>query len=317
MLDVAFLAKADYSNVAYLYAKALQSVGVNAEAWAVRPSPRVYAEHARIFKSLSEIERYLKTAKAITFMHSHWFEAASHWGNLLYVFHGGSTYRQRYEMHNAVFNPRIEKSIIQTGDLLGLGAKNEVWVLPCTDVNLLQSINARIDWHDSRYIIAHYPHKGYTKGTDVIHKVLSKLRDEKAFCANEKGWDFKINDQIVPWADNLERIARCDIYVEACKSHLGIHPYGEWGLTALEAAAMGKVVVTHFRSYDRYLKEYGECPLQVANNEEEFESVMKRLLSMKRNEMNDLKHAHSKWAEKLHSFEAVGERLKEKVYDKI
>lgn len=316
-MDVLFISKADYSNVGYLFSKALQAVGMEAEAWAIRPSPRVYAEHALIFKDIEQLRGHIKKAKAITFMHSQWFDRVDYSGKPLYVFHGGSRYRMQPQRHNEIFNGMVEKSIIQTGDLLDLGAVNQVWILPCVDIDTLNRMTLRLDWHDSRYVFCHYPHKSYVKGTEGIHTVLSKLRTEKAPCVNENGWEFYINDQIVPWQDNLARIVGCDIYVEACKPFLGTQPYGEWGLSALEAAALGKIVVTHFRSYDRYLKEYGECPLQVANDVEEFESVVRKLLLMKRNEINDLKHAHLEWAKKFHSFEAVGKRLMEKVYDKI
>ena len=323
-MDVLFLAKADYSNVGYLFAKALQSVGMTSEAWAVRPSPRVYYQHAFLFRDLDKLESIIREAKATTLMHSNWYDEAKQWGNLLYVFHGGSVYRQFHEKLNPTFNANVEKSIIQTGDLFNLGAKNEVWILPCTDIELLHGIAQRKDWHNSRYVIAHFPHKSYIKGTESIHNVLVKLRAEDLDleCGNPKTvkgskWTFRINDQILPWHENLVRMAECDIYIEACNPTLAGAPYGEWGLSAIEAASMSKIVVTHFLSYKRYLREYGKCPLQVANNEVELEAVLRKLLAMTRAELNDLKREHYKWVKKFHSFKAVGTRLKEKVYDKI
>lgn len=314
-LDVLLLAKADYSNVGYLYAEALQSVGVNAEAWAVNPSPRKYDRHAYLFNSLKDdVLPLAQKAKAILFMHSRLVSAINIEDKFITVFHGGSRYRNKPEKMNQIFNPIVDKSIIQTGDLLDLGAKNQVWILPCIETELFAPDYER---HDSKRIIAHYPHKGYVKGTETIYNVLTRLEDNDVYCNNKEGWKWYINDITVSWEDNLRRIAGCDIYIEATKSELREKPYGEWGLTALEAAALGRVVITHFRSYERYLKEYGPCPLVIANNERELEAAVRKVLEMSWDEINDLKRATRAWAEKYHSLKVIGQRLKEEVYNEI
>jgi glycosyltransferase involved in cell wall biosynthesis len=312
-LDVLIISKADYANAGYLYGEALKSVGVEAEAWAVRPSPnRGYGKYAKHFTNLfDDILPKLREAKAVQLMHSRRFPSLPLDGKFVVVFHGGSRYRMRPDEMNQIFNPIVDKSIIQTGDLLGLGAKNEEWVLPCIDVD---DFEPQIKPTQSKRIIAHYPHKGYVKGTETIYNVLWQVHDQKSKCANTKGWKFLIDDKHLPWRENLERIAKCDVYIEAMNPTLREKPYGEWGLTALEAAALGKVVITHFQSYKRYAKEYGPCPLIVANSRSELVKAVKYVLRISHEDLQMLKVETRNWVERNHSFKAVGERLMQKVY---
>jgi len=311
-IDILLLAKRDHANAGYLYAEALRSVGINAEAWAVKPSPRGYSHHASLFTHLKdEIFPIAEKAKAILFMHTWKFKGIPLRDKFVTVFHGGSRYRFAAERMNEEFNPIVDKSIIQTGDLLGLGAKNEVWVLPPIDTKLIKPVNRPSFTPKLR--IAHFPHKGYVKGTELIYNTLWKLKS----AINEDHWSFVINDSKVSWEDNIARMARCDIYIEAVNPMLRGRDYGEWGMTALEAAALGKIVVTHFRSHERYREEYGSCPLIVANNKEQLYAELKRLIMMDKDQLIQLQRKTREWVEQKHSFEAVGTRLKEKVYGSV
>ena len=306
-LDVLLLAKYDYSNVSYLYAKAMRTAGIKAEAWAVKPSPRHYSRHANLFKSINDdILPLARQARAIQFMHSRRFNAIDVRGKFITVFHGGSRYRHAAERMNAIFNPIVNKSIIQTGDLFNRDAKNGVWVLPPIETDLIEP---RFEMLKSRLVVAHYPHKTYVKGTETICQAIESLRNSN--------WLFNFSDSLVSWEENLDRIGSCDIYIEAVQPELREETYGEWGVTALEAAALGKIVITHFRSYERYLREYGACPLIVANNGKQLYAKLKRLLQMSRYEIMYLKKATREWVERNHSLKAVGQRMKNEVYGEI
>ena len=52
----------------------------------------------------------------------------------------------------------------------------------------------------------------------------------------------------------------------------------------------------------------------VANNAKELEAALCRLILMDEDEFMELRIQTRAWAEKYHSFEAVGNRLKETVY---
>ena len=87
-------------------------------------------------------------------------------------------------------------------------------------------------------------------------------------------------------------------------------PYGSFGTTAAEAAAMGKVVVTQNLYADFYEREYGDCPLILARTEQEFIDKIKWLNTLEPSEMLKLQEAHRQWAVNKHSFKATGERIK-------
>ena len=91
---------------------------------------------------------------------------------------------------------------------------------------------------------------------------------------------------------------------------------GVWGVTALEAACLGKVVVTNFYGREVYEKEYGECALQSANSEEEMETILINLLSKPKSELMELKKKTRLWVEEYHTFEKVGMKLR-RIYEEL
>ena len=68
-------------------------------------------------------------------------------------------------------------------------------------------------------------------------------------------------------------------------------------------------------SHKKYEQEFGKCEIRVANSFEEIEKHMINLLSMTDTELLQIKKDTRMWAEKFHSYEFMGRRLKEKVYE--
>ena len=313
MTDILILSVGtDYANLGFLYSKSLMSVGVDSISLIDHHERIEYPKQGVICKSKSKrMRKYVKKAKIIQFMHSLYFDIKSIKNKRIFVVHGGTRYRQNPKKFNKIFNPIVEKTIIQTGDLLGLGSKNEVWILPPVDTENIKPIYNNIN--EEKIIIAHYPSKAKVKRSDIINTVMEKInkdpynRNKIRYIYSPK-WIFN-------WKDNLKRMSKCDIYIEMLALKQGNKRYGEWGVTALEAAALGKVVVTNFLSLKRYEKEYGKCPLMVVNNDEELKNVLQKLISMNKTELLKIKKETRKWAENLHSYKAVGKRLKEKVYE--
>jgi hypothetical protein len=91
-------------------------------------------------------------------------------------------------------------------------------------------------------------------------------------------------------------------------------PFGEWGNTALEAAALGKIVVTNSLNTDLYRAEYGDCALQIANTPEALKETLQRLISLSDGELTQLKLQSREWVENKHSMMPTGERMWDKVY---
>lgn len=298
-MDVLIVAKNDWANMGYKFQESLRKVGVDAKAVTFDVHYSCKPKHAKIC-GVKDMQKYVNDSKIIQFMHSE-FECfgLNVSKKRVFVFHGGGRYRDDPKGRNEVFNPIVEKSLIQTGDLWDLGAKNQVWVLPPVDVNLIQPVFDR----SKKIVIGHNPSSAKLKGSDIIDRVITKVRSKF-----DGKFAYRFSSKKVSWEDQIKRLSKCDIYIEQML-------LGEWGVTALEAASLGKIIVTNFNSYDRYLNEYGDCPIIPANSEEELEHILLDLLNKSEDEILDLKKATRKWVSKKHSYRAVGKRLKEIVYE--
>jgi len=228
--------------------------------------------------------------------------------------HGGTAYRQGHERLNPIYNQFTDVTIIQMPELLGHGAKNEVWVSFPVDTEMLRPGDGLSDNGPLR--IGHFPSVASVKGTDAVLRTIKSLEgDLKDRFVYVGVTDMGLN--IVKWMANLKRLSRCDIYVEACKLHQNGRRYGEWGNTVVEAAALGKVVVTNSLSIKRYEREYGKCPLLIANCEDELRGTLGELITADRAWLRDKAKETRKWVVKYHSMEATARRLKEKVYNRF
>lgn len=214
------------------------------------------------------------------------------------VYHTGSGYRMKYKTLNPQFNPVVHQSIIALGEFAGLGAKNEVYVSVAVDTD---KIKAKIEEPLKRYTFLHCPSNPDVKGTNNILKMTKDIR----------GLSFRHDTKILPHQKSIERMKQCDIYIELFKPKLGNDKYGSFGTTAVEAAALGKVVVTQNLSAHVYEKYYGECPLFLAVDEQDFVKKIQQLLRMKPEELLTLQQQHRNWAVEKHSYEATGQRLKQ------
>ena len=147
-------------------------------------------------------------------------------------------------------------------------------------------------YHGTKF--AHYP-RGGNKGTPLIVSVFEEL-----------GIPIEYSMQQVSHFENMKRMSECDVYVCEVRDW---SPF-TWGITALEAAALGKIVITNFDALERYEKEYGKCELVVANSKDELREKVKEIYEWQPNQILEKKKATRKWAETYHSFEAVGQRLR-------
>jgi hypothetical protein len=82
-------------------------------------------------------------------------------------------------------------------------------------------------------------------------------------------------------------------------------------MTALEAAALGKIVVTCFKNRESYEKRYGPCPIHSSNTPNELFGVVKHLIGTPTGELIEKKRWARQWVETQHGLKATGERLKE------
>jgi len=313
VVDVLFVADDDFANLGYNLNESLKSIGVNSVFIKTHYNSNYLAQGCigSWFKKVPE-------SKIIIFLHSIIKPIKNLNNKRIFVLHGGSRYRCHPEKYNQYFNTVVEKTIIQTADLLGLGAKNEVWVLPSIDVDYIKPNFNRVD--QDKIVIGHFPSSVYGKNTHLIEKIINRLNNDLVV----KNKFIYIGDRnTVSWEENIKRIKNCDICIDGCNSILidrnnnnKILKFGEWGMTSLEAAAAGVVVVTHFLSYDKYEKEYGSHPLQISNSGDELFITLKRLILTNYKDLLQIKQVTRKWVEDNHSYRPVGERIFNKVFDR-
>lgn len=290
----------DWANMGYLLARSLQEVGVDAKAIMTKPHLFNYPQRAERVGGFENLKRYLDDAEIVVLMHSNpgllhiSYDLSK---KKLAVFHGGSEYRNKPDIINKLFNDKVFVSLTQTGNLLNLGAKNEKWILPPVDTEKIQPV---YDSVGCRPIVGHFPRGFDIKGSEVINRVVKKVQGRKDF-------EYFFSAYQTGWEENLQRMARCDIYISAMKPELNGKPYGGGvEMVDLEAAALGKIVITHFSEINRYREEYGDCELFVANNESDLEGCIIHALNSKKQDREYTRE----WVVKNHSFKAVGERLR-------
>lgn len=302
-------ARSDYANVGGVFVKCLNEVGVTAYAFSRKSVSYNPTGHAVIFDgNLTPVVEIARKANAIIWMHSLYLPLGiSCAGKKLAVFHGGSVYRRGPGRVNRVFNPKVHVTLTQTAELLGKGAKNEVWMLPAAYIDNFKP-NLSVG---KKVVVGHFPSAPRNKagsGRDSILKGSYLINDVMEKYGNV---DYNFSPGRVDWKDNLTRMAKCDIYVESLNQASKSTNKHDWSVAALEAAALGCVVVTNFGfGEERYKREYGEHALQVANTKEQFVEVMDRLVSMSESELVKLKNESVAWANSIHGLRAIGRRLK-------
>lgn len=312
-MKILLIANHDWANLGYTLSKCLKEVGVEATMLVSNLHPN-YSEHGIHFRNIDQVRKYAQKADIIQFMHSQWVNTGIDLKTKrVFVFHGGGAYRGGREKINKIFNPIVEKSIIQTGDLFGLGAKNEVWLLPAVDTNKLKPVYER---KSNKILIGHFPSGPKAKNSNGINRVVERLKQDLGH-----KFEYIFSSDKVSWDKQIKRVSKCDIYIEACNLKLKSKrsskecKYGEWGVAGIEAAALGKIVISHFLSHERYKQEYGNCGIKVANSLDEIEEHLRGLLMLDDNQLLQIRKDTRLWVEKFHSHYAVGKRLKEIIYE--
>lgn len=300
---ILFVSHSDWANVGYLFAKSLQSIGKDAVAVTKKRHPYSYPHQANLIRSNEELQSLAKKADVIVWMHSVYTPLKIDLAEKkLAVFHGGSAYRNNHKAVNAVFNPHVQVSLIQTTNLWGLGAKNEKLISPPVDTVALRPIYVEAE----KIVVGHYPSAGKKwtncKGTKEIEGVIYRLKKNPEL---KYQFEFRHSMQLIPWVKNIQRVSECDIYIE---SHGQVG--AGFGLSGLEAAALGKVVITRWLKPNPYFEEYGITPLCIANTTTELYNNLVELIVESKSKRRELRKAHHEWVEENHSFEAVGRRLK-------
>ena len=248
----------DWANFGYDNAKALSSVGVDANSYCLYKHPFNYSNASEVVTE-HYMTKLIQESDIIQIMHTD-LRAASlclpfvNTSRKFYVYHTGTPYRRNPELANKAFNPIVHGSFTDHCELVNLGAKNCKYVATAIDIDKLQTIRKAKHTLNYKPVIGHFPSNPKTKGTENIKTLLTS---DKILSGR---FDINIDTSIIPHDLNLERIAKCDIYFELFNPTIDDKPYGHWGVTAFEAAAMGLYVITQNIAIEEYTKAYGQCP---------------------------------------------------------
>lgn len=293
----------DWANFAYSNAMALRSVGVNTRCVTRNKHTSEYINHGDVMPSISDICTEIKKADVVQFFHDNTnlfrMLIPAMAGKKIIVYHTSSFYRKNHAHVNAIMNPCVHKSVCAMPEFMGKGSKNEVYMVGAVDAS---------DLHPKRqprrpYKVGHYPSNPSIKGSvSVIEMVGSVLGNGPH--------KLHYSDTQVSHTEQRRRMAECDIYVELFSMRdANAMPYGNFGITALEAAALGKVVVTNCLGLEIYEKHYGPIGLCVANDEITFKENLARLLTMRPYELLAEQQLSYEWVRKNHGYQASGEYI--------
>jgi len=240
-------------------------------------------------------------------------------GKHVFVTLSGATMREEPGKVGGFFNRFTEKSIAQFPTLMNLGAKDEVLIYYPVDTDYLHPAFER---HcPEKVIIGHFPSNPDNKGSALIRSVIERLEKDPVLGQRFQYIGTAATEwrQIrhVDWRDNIDRMKRCDVLIETIQMEIGGKPFGEWGNTAIEGAALGKIVITNSLNTDLYRREYGDLGLWIANDGEQLEKQLRRVLALSDAELCLEKQRSRQWVETHHSIPATGQRLWDRVFKEI
>ncbi len=321
-LDVLHVCKWDWANTGYRFVKCMQMVGLNVIALKGIKHDYDYSDQIGVIPQLGgtvyyrhpitimapELRPLAESARVIHFHASTFVDMGIDLTQKkVVVQHGGSTYRKAPDDCDKVFNQFASVTIMQFPMYMVHNPNNPVLVYYPVDTDLIQPDFSR----KGRLRIGHFPSTGSAKGTEDIEKVCCSLSRLPGY---KDRFEYTVDKTNLPWSQHIDRMRQYDIIIETVKEVYHGQRFGEWGNTALEAAALGKVVVTNCHSSELYRREYGDCALQIANDRPQLMDTLKRLISMDDADIGRLAQETRQWVEEKHGMKPTADRLWMKVY---
>lgn len=300
----------DWANFAYENAKALRSVGVDCDAVSLVRHP-FYTEQAEI-TDMTTLWNSLGDYDFVQFFHDNddvFDMVKRECIKPIVAYHTSSHYRKNHGVINRVMHngSGLHRHVCAMPEFMALcppaartNGREPVYMVGAvnTDMVLPEKTPTR-----KPYKVGHFPSNPSVKGSNFIFEIVDSLWGKIPVKCH-------LDKEHVGHAEQLKRMQDCDIYIEMFSMRDGNGcPYGNFGITALEAAAMGKIVLTNCLGRDVYERAYGPIGLQVANDEITFKERLIELAQMELNEILDLQMKTREWVVKNHSYQASGEYI--------
>jgi len=281
---------ADYGNYGHSLGKSLRSIGIDCIDTTLSKHPFNYGSESKVvsretFKTLSH------EADHVLICHSCPILFDLNQNPNFSVAHTGTRYRESPKYFNELF--QSAKSVISDHSEFQVLGKME-YLVNAVDESLYKPKEI-----GKKLIIGHYPSNPEVKGTNEIIEMLKPFRDT---------FEIRVGLKQVSHAEQIKRMQECDVYIELFKPELNGRPYGCFGVTALEAAMMGKLVITQDLEGRTYKEAYGDHPFITVKNKYQFQSAIED--SQKYMTMARAERIHLETKER-HGYKATGERLKQ------
>lgn len=336
--DILILTYQDSANTGWRLFKCAQRAGLKVMALKGAFHPFYYPEQIPVHPAIQRAEKvfglpifnlcegsYLKelveNSKIIHFTSSTFINTGVDLTDKnVIVNHSGRDYRLFHDKINPIYNKFVSSTVIQTPDLLGFGANDEHLIYFPVDTEF---IKPNYTEHE-KLRIGHFPSGSTSKGSEMILKVIADLPQDKFEFHGCTSVEEYQHNSLAIWHVNLRRMANCDVIIDTIaptmrsdtqKCDYGDKfPYGEWGNTSMEAAALGKIVITNSHKFDVYKKTYGRCELVIANNEDDLRNSLEKILALSKKKILEKKMRTRKWVEMKHSLKATAEKMMISVY---
>lgn len=285
----------DWANFSYDNMMALRSVDINADSVKRHPHVWGYERESLVQMSIRKIILMAKHYDVIQFFHDDiklFKKIIGHFKGRIIVYHTSSFYRKNHVAIDKIMNRYSEKAVCAMPEFMQYCThKDKIYMVGAIDTNKLKPNK------ESKYRFAHYPSNTVVKGTS---KIIEMMKD----------YDFHCSTDLIKADKQIDRIRLCDVYIElfSMKDAHG-SAYGNFGISALEAAALGKIVVTNCLGIRIYKEHYGRIGLDIANTEEKFKEVIAELNSLSKDELILRKKNVRDWVVKTHSYKASGEYI--------
>lgn len=244
------------------------------------------------------------------------------------VIHGGTEYRVNHNLLNNTFNKIVDITIIRTGDLYNVGAKNsKLLINPINLDYFTPNFNFK---NNTKLVIDHSPSNTIVKGTSLILNVINDLKQNDLY--NNKFIYIGVNSldnnkHTQNWDKQIKKYLKCDIYIETVNPTINVnyikkkswdkfkgkeYQFGEWGVTCLEACASGCIVLTNTFTENLYYKYYKIKPkIIICNDETSLKNNLIKLINMNREDLFKLKQKSYDWVKNYHDLNYHGKKLGE------
>jgi len=295
----------DYANFGHDNAESLRAAGYYVNDVALVAHQFEYPECSKVVTQ-KELDQLIKHHDIIQVFHSplSLAERLKATEKPVIVYHTGTGYRQQPEPIHKAYDGWVKMHVCALPELY------EAFKLrshePC--VYMVGGVKSHSDQIFSEQVrVGHYPSNPDVKGTDEILKVFQNLLMEGLPLL------FDCDTKKVGYLEQLNRLQLCDIYVEMLATKQGVKEYGSFGITALEAASMGKIVITNCTHPEPYQKHYGALPFIIANDAKSLELTLAELSEMTWFELTELKKSYRELFLSMHGYEPTGKYIAENV----